>query len=273
MSQPARVALVTGSARGIGRAIAVRLAETGADIAINYRRSADEAYTLAEQIQALGRRVAVLQADVTQPDTAARLVSAAQERLGTVDVLVNNVGDFFFKPVARMTGHEWQTVLDSNLSSVYHLCSAALPEMRRRGWGRIVNIGLSPTYLVRGAPNIAAYAIAKTGVLILTRSLAVEEARHGIAVNCVSPGLIDTGYLPPEQKGWMEKRVPMGRLGRPSEVADAVAYLTSEGAAYISGANLAVAGAWDWEDRPTHHDGDVHELFVGPERAPAAATS
>lgn len=104
------------------------------------------------------------------------------------------------------------------------------------------------------------------GVLILTRSLAIEEARHGITVNCVSPGLIDNGYLPPEQYQWMVKRVPLGRLGQAEDVAAAIQFLVSPQASYVSGANLAVSGAWDWEDRLTNHDGDVYSLFVDPQQ-------
>lgn len=257
-----KVAVVTGSSRGLGKAIAVGLARHGADVVVNYRRDESAAAEVVREIKSLGRQTITVQADLTDPTTASTLINAALRELGKVDILVNNVGDFFFKPLNAMSGEEWRYVLDSNLSSVYHMCKAVIPEMRRRRQGQIVNIGLSPVYMVRGAPNISAYAIAKTGVLILTRSLAVEEAPHGIRVNCVSPGLIDNGYLPPEQKEWMRKRVPMGRLGTPEDVAEAVSFLVSDKASYISGANLAVGGAWDWEDRPTNHDQDVHGLFL-----------
>lgn len=262
MKLSGQVAIVTGSSRGIGSAIALSLAQYGADIVVNYHTNEHAAAEVVRQIQNLGRDVIAVQADVTLPEEAAGLITATTEQLGSVDILVNNVGDFFFKPLGAMDHSEWQHVLDSNLSSVYYLCHAVLPHMRKQGRGRIINIGLSPNYLVRGAPNVSAYSIAKTGVVILTRSLAVEEARHGITVNCVSPGLIDNGYLPPQQEEWMRKRVPMGRLGQPEEVAEAVCFLASDKASYISGANLAVAGAWDWEDRPTNYDTDVHELFL-----------
>lgn len=267
MKLSGQIAVVTGSSRGIGKAIALGLAQHGADVAINYRSNKDSALDVADQIKSLGQRSIVVEADLTIPSTAEMLVSKVIEQLGSIDILVNNVGDFFFKPIARMHPDEWRYVIDSNLSSVYYLCHAVLPKMRSRQKGKIINIGLSPTYLVRGAPNVAAYSIAKTGVLILSRSLAVEEAQHGITVNCVSPGLIDNGYLPPEQREWMQKRVPMGRLGNPEEIAEAVAFLASDNASYISGANLAVAGAWDWEDRLTNHDRDVEELFTGEQQA------
>lgn len=262
MKLSGRVALVTGSSRGIGKAIALSLAQQGANVAINYNTNEDAAIEVVKQIQALGKQAISVKADVSVSEASDTLVNTVIEQFGTIDILVNNVGEFFFKPLNVMNHNEWHYVLNSNLSSVYYLCHAVLPKMRTRRQGRIINIGLSPTYLVRGAPNIAAYAIAKTGVLILTRSLAVEEAANNITVNCVSPGLIDNGHLPLEQKEWMQKRVPMGRLGLPEEVAEAITFLASDSASYISGANIAVAGAWDWEDRLTNHDQDVHNLFL-----------
>jgi 3-oxoacyl-[acyl-carrier protein] reductase len=236
------------------------------DVAINYRSDGEAADAVVRGIRGAGRRAVAVAADVTVPEAAARAVANAEEELGPLDVLVNNVGDFFFKPLGAMTDDEWRHVIDSNLSSAFFTSRAVLPGMRERGRGCIVNIGLGPAQLVRGAPNIAAYAVAKTGIVVLSLSMAAEEAPYGIRVNCVSPGLIDTGYLPPEQAEWMLKRVPMGRMGRPEEVADAVVFLASERASYVSGANLTVAGGWDWQNRPTDHDGDVTRLFLGEER-------
>lgn len=263
MTIAGKIAVVTGSSRGLGKAIAIGMAREGVNVAVNYRSDKSAAEEVVGEIQKIGCQAIAVQADMTDRTAASQLVETVRQELGEIDILVNNVGDFYFKPLSAMKHDEWHYVLDSNLSSVYYLCKAVLPSMGQRQQGKIVNIGLSPTYLVRGAPNIAAYSIAKTGVLILTRSLAIEVAPYGITVNCVSPGLIDNEHLPPEQEEWMRKRVPMGRLGRPEEIADAVVFLASDKASYISGANLAVGGAWDWEDRPTDHDGDVQELFVG----------
>ena len=257
-----QVALVTGGGRGIGRGISFALAEAGMQVAVNYRSDRAAAAAAVEQIRCTGGEASAHGGDVSDPREAAALVDAVQSRYGRLDVLVNNVGEFSLSPVAATSDERWRRVIDSNLSSAFYMIKAVLPGMRRRRHGRIVNIGLSPTHLVRGAPNLAPYAIAKTGVGILTRSVATEEARHGITVNCVSPGLIDNGFLPPEQEEWMRKRVPAGRLGSPGDVAAAVVFLVSERAGYVSGANLAVAGAWDWEDRPTDHDGAVTELFA-----------
>lgn len=263
MSEAAGVALVTGASSGIGSVIAEAVAGAGWDVAVNYRSNATAAEEVVNRIGARGRRAVAVQADVSRPDEAQAAVDTTRERLGPVDVVVNNVGEFYFKPLAAMTPQEWRLVIDSNLSSAFYVCRAVLPEMRRRRRGRVVNVGLSPVSpLVRGAPNVAAYAIAKTGITVLTSSLAVEEAPYGIAVNCVSPGLIDNGHLPSEQAGWMAKRVPMGRLGRAEEVADAVVYLLSERASYVSGTNLTVSGGWDWLTRPTDHDNDVTGLFL-----------
>ncbi len=262
MSTSDRIAIVSGSSRGIGKAIALGLARAGIDIAVHYRSDEDAASETVKEIKSLGRQAIMVQADLTVEGSAQAVITAVSERLGDIDILVNNVGEFFFKPLAATEDAEWRHVLDSNLSSVYRMCRTIIPRMRRRRRGQIVNLGLSPVYMIRGAPNISAYSIAKTGVTVLTRSLAVEEAPYGIRINCVSPGLIDNGYLPPEQKLWMEKRVPMGRLGTPEDIANAVTFLVSDQASYISGANLAVGGAWDWYDRPTDHDKDVRGIFL-----------
>ena len=175
--------------------------------------------------------------------------------------MVNNVGEFILSQVHDTSVDRWKMVIDSNLNSAFYVTHEALPEMRRRRFGRVVFIGMAPTLQLRGAPNVAAYAVAKTGVAVLARSLAVEEAPYGITVNCVAPGLVDNGHLPPEQADWMRSRVPSGRLGRPAEVADTIAFVISDRAAYISGATISVSGAWEWDNRPVDHDAAVENLF------------
>jgi NAD(P)-dependent dehydrogenase (short-subunit alcohol dehydrogenase family) len=257
-----RVALVTGGARGIGVALCERLAEEGAQVAVNYRSDVESAQSLVGRLRSAGRQAAAIQADVCDPDQAAGLVHRAAEQFGApVSILVNNVGEFTLSPAAATSARRWQAVIDSNLNSAFYVTVAALPGMRELRFGRIVMMGLSPALHVRGAPNITAYAVAKTGIAVLTRSLAAEEAACGITVNCVAPGLIDNGHLPPEQASWMASRVPAGRLGSGQDIAEAVAFLISGRASYISGATLAVSGGWDWADRPVGQDGEVTELF------------
>ena len=257
-----RVALVTGGARGIGRALCERLGHDGFRVAVNYRSDAAAARSLVERLRSAGVRAVALQADVCDPEQAGDLVHAAAEHFGAgVSILVNNVGEFSLSPVAATSVQRWDDVITSNLHSTFYVTRAALPGMREQRYGRVVTIGLSASLIVRGAPNIAAYSVAKTGVAVLTRSLAVEEAPHGITVNCVAPGLIDNGHLLPRQQEWMARRVPAGRLGTGEDIAEAVAFLVSDRAAYVSGATLAVAGAWDWEDRRTDHDEGVLEVY------------
>ncbi|MEV0899217.1 SDR family oxidoreductase [Actinoplanes sp. NPDC049802] len=263
------VALVTGGARGIGRTLCERLARDGARVVVNYRSDADAARSLVAQLEAGGATAVGIQADVSDPEQAAGLARAAEEHFGAgVSILVNNVGEFSLSPVAATSAERWNDVINSNLNSAFYMTRAVLPSMRAQRHGRIVMIGLSASLLVRGAPHIAAYSVAKTGIAVLTRSLAVEEAPYGITVNCVAPGLIDNGHLHPRQAAWMSRRVPAGRLGTGDDIAEAVAFLVASRADYISGATLAVAGAWDWEDRPTDHDADVIEVF---EEKPANA--
>jgi 3-oxoacyl-[acyl-carrier protein] reductase len=262
MSDAGRVALVTGAASGIGRTLCERLAQDGARVAVNYRSDAAGAQSLVERLRSAGADAAAFQADVCDPEQAEGLVGAAAEHFGVgVTILINNVGEFTLSPVAATSVSRWNNVINSNLNSAFYVTRAALPAMREQEYGRVVTIGLSPTLLIRGAPNLAAYAVAKTGITVLTRSLAAEEAPYGITVNCVAPGLIDNGHLPVEQAAWMAKRVPAGRLGTGQDIAEAVAFLVSDRAAYISGATVAVSGGWDWEDRPVDHDGDVTALF------------
>jgi NAD(P)-dependent dehydrogenase (short-subunit alcohol dehydrogenase family) len=247
-------ALVTGGSRGIGHAVSLALASEGANVAVNYYRHPEPAEAVVREIERLDRRATAIRADVANPKEAQALINTATDALGSIDLLINNVGEFFFSPLADMDVEQWHRVQASNLNSVFYLCRAALPGMRKAGGGCIVNFGLSTMTFARGAANVAAYSTAKLGVAALTKSLATEEAANDIRVNVVSPGLIDNGHLPAQQKVWMQERVPMKRLGTCEEVAQAVVFLCSDQASYISGANLAVSGGWDWNDRPRDHD-------------------
>ncbi|HEY2141628.1 MAG TPA: SDR family oxidoreductase [Solirubrobacteraceae bacterium] len=254
-----KTVLVTGGTRGIGKAIAYALGQEGAVIAVNYLRDRRSADAMVTEAASAGIHCVAFPADVSTAGGAAYLVAAVEDQIGPIDVLVNNVGEFALGELGTTSPGAWDKTIASNLSSIFYVSRHALPSMRARRNGCIVNVGLAPAYAIRAAPNIAPYAIAKAGVGILTKSLASEEARCGIRVNCVAPGLVDSGHLSAQELDWMLKRLPLGRVGRPEEVAAAVAFLASERASYISGATLAVSGGWDWEDRATRYDHS--ELF------------
>ncbi len=239
-----RTALVTGATGLIGRAVTLHLAEAGADVVVNFRRGNTEADDLAQQVRSMGRRAVTVQADVTDESDVQRLISAAQEQLGRIDILINVVGHLLRKPLAETLAGEWEDMLQSNVSSVFHTCKAALPEMRRRRHGRIVNLGLAGIEAGHGFVQIGAHAIAKTALLALTRSLAKQEAPFGITVNMVSPGFVRGAQLPDTEEEALARRIPAGRLASPHEVAAAVLFLCSEEASYITGTVIEVAGGW-----------------------------
>jgi NAD(P)-dependent dehydrogenase (short-subunit alcohol dehydrogenase family) len=232
-------ALVTGSARGIGRGIALALAREGFEVAIHYRRSAEAAESVRREAEALGARAIVLQGDVTELARASALVEEAHDRLGSLAVLVNNVGDYLYRPLDQISLDEWEEILASNLSSTFAACRTAVPLMRAAGGGRIVNIGYAGAQSLVSRPNLAAYAIAKTGVVLLTKAIARAEAANGITANVVGPGVIENSDTMPIGE------IPAGRVGRIDEVAAAVLFFVSDEAAYVTGQVLEVAGGWN----------------------------
>ncbi|MCU0244634.1 MAG: SDR family oxidoreductase [Acidobacteria bacterium] len=231
-----RIALVTGAARGMGRAIALRLAEDVSGVAVHYLASRDEALDLAGKLKEQGKLAAVFRADLTKKAQAAGLVKKVEERFGRLDVLVNNVGTFLVKPWDQLEVADWEKVLRGNLLGSYFCMKAAVPGMRKRQWGRIVNIGYSRAEHIGAYPTIVPYAVAKTGLLTLTKTAAAAEVANGITVNMVSPGLIRGGVLP--------KSAAEAQLGTYEDVAEAVAWCASDRAAATTGANLVVAGTW-----------------------------
>ena len=233
-----RIALVTGAARGMGRAIALRLAEDVSGVAVHYLTRREEALELAAAIRDKGKLSAVFRADLTKKAQAAGLVKKVEERFARIDVLVNNVGTFLVKPWDQLEVADWEKVLRGNLLGSYFCMKAALPGMRKRKWGRVVNIGYSRAEHLGAYPTIAPYAVAKTGLLVLTRTAAVSEVANGITVNMVSPGLIRGGALPPM------KNISESQLGTYEDVAEAVAWCASDRAAAVTGTNLIVAGTW-----------------------------
>jgi 3-oxoacyl-[acyl-carrier protein] reductase len=232
-------ALVTGSATGIGRGIVLALAREGYDVAIHFRRSADEAEATRAVAESLGVRAVALRADLADRGAARALVQEAHQALGGLSTLVNNVGNYLYKPFDDVTDDDWDDVLATNLGATFATCQAAIPLFREAGGGRIVNLGYAGAQSLVGRPNLAAYAIAKTGVVLLTKAIARAEAENGITANVVAPGVIENSATKPLQE------IPAGREGRIDEVASAVLYFVSPEAAYVTGQVLEVAGGWN----------------------------
>jgi 3-oxoacyl-[acyl-carrier protein] reductase len=243
---PPRTALVTGSTRGIGRAIALRLARDGVVVVLNHAGDGPAAAAALEAVRAQGGRAHAVRADVTSAPECARLVRDSIAAVGPLDLLVNNVGPFLERPLVETSDAEWRAMIDGNLGSAFWCARAVIPGMRARGGGVIVNVGALNAEVSPGMTHDApAYSVAKTALMMMTRSLARTEGRHGIRVNAVGPGFVETeayaDWDPEEQARW-RSQIPLGRFGRPEEVAEAVAFLASDRAAYISGAILPVHG-------------------------------
>ncbi|TME29734.1 MAG: 3-oxoacyl-[acyl-carrier-protein] reductase [Chloroflexi bacterium] len=238
-----KAALVTGASRGIGRAIALRLAAEGADVLVNYNANAEAANQVADAIKALGRSVRLVQADVGKPADVDRLVQSALEHFKRIDVLVNNAGITRDTLLMRMSEDDWDDVLDTNLKSAFLVTKAALRPMLRQRSGRIVNI--TSISGVIGNAGQANYSASKAGLIGLTRSIAREVASRSITCNAVAAGVIDTEIwqgVPDAAIETLLQMIPAGHKGTPEDVAEAVAFFASDAAAYITGQVLNVDG-------------------------------
>jgi NAD(P)-dependent dehydrogenase (short-subunit alcohol dehydrogenase family) len=231
-------AVITGATRGIGFAIAERLAKEHYTPFLNYAHDDTQAQKALAEIQQYMPQARLIKADVTKEAEVKRLLQEAT-RNGPVTLWVNNVGDFLFKSFLEISLVEWKSILKSNLTSAFLGCRAVIPHMRAQGGGCIINIGMMHADVLRAVPNTLPYTIAKSGLLILTKSLAESEGPYGIRVNAINPGFIRT--TPSIQEEYTSK-IPLSRYGSPADVASAVAFFASEDARYITGAILNVHG-------------------------------
>ena len=238
-----KAALVTGGSRGIGKAIGLRLARQGADVAFSYRGNADAAKATADELESIGTKALAIQGDVKDPGSAEVVVKAALEAFGKVDILVNNAGVTRDDLIMRMTEEAWRDVLETNLFGAFWMTKAVTRPMLKARSGRIVNI--TSVSGQAGQMGQANYSSAKAGLIGLTKATARELASRGITVNAVAPGFVLTELtrdLPEALVSEITSRTPLGRFGTTEEVADAVAFLASDEAGYITGQVLAVDG-------------------------------
>ncbi len=237
---PEGCALITGSSRGIGAAIATELAGAGWPVAVNYRADRVGAERIAAAVAERGGQSVALEADVSQADAAERLVAAAEEEFGRILVLVNNAGVTADNLSMRLSDEDWDRVLETNLSAAFRLTKRAIGPMMPARFGRIVNI--ASVVGMRANPGQANYAAAKAGLIAFTRTVAVEVARRGVTVNAVAPGMIETELTAELDAEAIAAAIPARRIGTPEEVAACVGFLCSPAASYVTGATLTVDG-------------------------------
>ena len=234
-----RVALITGASRGIGRAVAIALADRGADVVVNYRQRTSDAESAAAEIQALGRKALVVQADVAQASEVNRLVAAALARFGKIDILVNNAGIARVQPMDEVSEADWDELMTVNVKSCFLMTKAVVPGMRERGWGRIIN--LSSVAAQVGGVVGPHYASSKAAMLGMTHYYASRLAKLGVTVNAIAPALIETEMVTANLNA-NPGLIPVGRFGNVAEIADVAVLLATNG--YITGQTINVNGGW-----------------------------
>lgn len=241
-----RVALITGASKGLGKSMAMALGEAGADI-VMVARGPVKLAEAEKEVADIGVRTLTVAADVTIPEDVDKMVSQALAKFGKIDILVNNVGTYIGKPIEESTTEDWFNLINTNLTSTYLCCRAVGKHMIERQRGKVVNMAAAIGAL--GAKNSSAYCASKGGVIQLTRALAVEWAKHHITVNAIAPGTMETEITAkmledPKVRKALEGKVPMGRIGQPSDLAGTVIFLSASGSDYITGQTIFVDGGF-----------------------------
>jgi 3-oxoacyl-[acyl-carrier protein] reductase len=239
-----RVAVITGGARGIGRAIGLELAPAGWSVALCYRTSEGDAREALGAITAKGARGLAVRCDVSDAAAAEGFIRQVEQAWGRIDALINCAGPYHRVDLLKESPEGWRAMFDNNLHPVFYLSRAVAPGMIQRKWGRILTFGMATADQLTAQPTVTAHYIAKAGVLVLTRTLARVLAPHGITVNAISPGFIDSGSAPQEEIDQMVKRIPAGYAGSTQDAVNVARFLLSEEARYITGANIHLSGAW-----------------------------
>lgn len=247
LSLEGKIALVTGASRGIGKAIALAFAQAGADVAMCARNLAT-LEDFAEEIQALGRRSLAIQADIGVKNDVECMVEKTLKEFSTIDILVNNAGIVMCSPMIELAEEDWDKLMSIDLKGYYLVSKAVAPTMMKKGSGNIINISSINALVLKstfGHGGFGAYCIAKAGVLTLTRALAQEMAPYNIRVNAIGPGLINTGMNPVDDEEVLREvlpRIPLGRVGQPSDIAETALFLASDASSYITGQVIFVDG-------------------------------
>jgi len=239
-----KVALITGGARGIGRAIALDLAERGWAVAVCYRKSAEQGAEIIENAQKKGAKGLAIQCDVSDAKAAQEMVRQVEREWGRIDALINCAGPYHRVNLLEESLEGWHSMFDTNLHPAFYLSQAVAAGMIDRKWGRIICFSMANADQLIAQPQLTAHYIAKVGILVLTRTLARVLAPHGITVNAISPGFVDSGSAPKEELAAMAKRIPAGYVGTLEDAVSVARFLLSEEARYINGANIHLSGAW-----------------------------
>ncbi len=233
-----QVAVITGAAKGLGRAIALHLAKNSYSVVLHYHKSKENAEILQQEIKDLGANAVIFQADLNEKIGIENLISFAETTFGRIDVLINNVGNYLKKDILEVEYEEWNEIMNNNLTSVFYLSKLSAKIMQKKQFGRIINLGFASVGQIKAEPMILPYFIAKTGVLILTKSLAKELAKDNINVHLISPGVLENSISKPLEE------IPKGRLATFEEFCRVLDMLISKENDYLTGTHIELAGGW-----------------------------